>query len=522
MALAVLVPQLNPALPGLTWVAQFNLGTGVCAVDHGPLVTVEPGAEPRWVCAGIWDGNYPDGNFHRAEHVFGSGIRAEGDEVHFVPASTTIDRLFWLRQADQVVVSNSLVTLLARVGARLSPSGNHRQWGEGICLGWRSYPTDVPVFGNTIELVRQHLYESLVIGPHGVRTVDRATPRSFDGYHDYLEALDGVLTRLWANANHPARPYTTRAVSTASRGYDSPAVTALVTKVTSVDCYSSAWSNTRIPRLVRKFMDTDVANDDGTPIAAHLGARPVRLSNDFVGLPAEFERWLWASADVSPELVFWELFADAEAAGGVTVWFAGTNGDGLWESLPEAQVLGGSLYRGAPSGVSLAEARVRFGVIDCSVPYLFARNVDSILDITRSPEMSDWRLGNDYDRPIPRRILEERGIPREWFGYGKKMVAGDLDAPQGAELRDEFYAASSWAPPTVSACRAVNLGIYGATRAYALARARGKRGDMLIQPLLSKSVLSDVVPKLGSRRATFVYCANTLADELAEALRPAP
>src|SRR2546427_8786426 len=33
-----------------------------------------------------------------------------------------------------------------------------------------------------------------------------------------------------------------------------------------------------------------------------------------------------------------------------------------------------------------------------------------------------WRLGSDYDRPIPRRILEEAGIPRRLFGNRKKAV----------------------------------------------------------------------------------------------------
>ena len=34
-----------------------------------------------------------------------------------------------------------------------------------------------------------------------------------------------------------------------------------------------------------------------------------------------------------------------------------------------------------------------------------------------SDEMAPWSLGNDYDRPIPRRIVEEAGIPRALFGH---------------------------------------------------------------------------------------------------------
>lgn len=37
--------------------------------------------------------------------------------------------------------------------------------------------------------------------------------------------------------------------------------------------------------------------------------------------------------------------------------------------------------------------------------------------------MKKWSLLNDYDRPIPRRVVEECGIPREAFGM-KKQGAG--------------------------------------------------------------------------------------------------
>ena len=36
--------------------------------------------------------------------------------------------------------------------------------------------------------------------------------------------------------------------------------------------------------------------------------------------------------------------------------------------------------------------------------------------ISRSPEMGPWVVGHSYDKPIPRRILEEAGVPRGMFG----------------------------------------------------------------------------------------------------------
>ena len=40
--------------------------------------------------------------------------------------------------------------------------------------------------------------------------------------------------------------------------------------------------------------------------------------------------------------------------------------------------------------------------------------------------MGDWRVGGDYDRPIPRRIVESAGVPRDYFGM-RKMGGGPPD-----------------------------------------------------------------------------------------------
>ena len=37
--------------------------------------------------------------------------------------------------------------------------------------------------------------------------------------------------------------------------------------------------------------------------------------------------------------------------------------------------------------------------------------------------MEPWRVHTNYDRPIPRRIAEEAGVPRELFGNKKRAAA---------------------------------------------------------------------------------------------------
>src|SRR5256885_14647812 len=51
-----------------------------------------------------------------------------------------------------------------------------------------------------------------------------------------------------------------------------------------------------------------------------------------------------------------------------------------------------------------------------------------------------WRRGGTYDRPIPRRILEEAGIPPRLFGGRKKAIVRTYSYPMNPALRRAFFA----------------------------------------------------------------------------------
>lgn len=61
-----------------------------------------------------------------------------------------------------------------------------------------------------------------------------------------------------------------------------------------------------------------------------------------------------------------------------------------------------------------------------------------IYRITMSEEMAHGRLGNDYDKPIARRIEEEVGkVPGEAF---KKAVATEFTVSVDPTLRERYFA----------------------------------------------------------------------------------
>jgi hypothetical protein len=90
----------------------------------------------------------------------------------------------------------------------------------------------------------------------------------------------------------------------------------------------------------------------------------------------------------------------------------------------------------------MAELRLVIGFIHLPLPYIGARRKEDIVKITESPDMDPWRLGNTYDRPIPRRIAEEAGISRHAFGHfkmGSVVIFSMPAVPYGKALRKEFF-----------------------------------------------------------------------------------
>jgi len=72
------------------------------------------------------------------------------------------------------------------------------------------------------------------------------------------------------------------------------------------------------------------------------------------------------------------------------------------------------------SGHGIGEYRLRAGFLHLPLCYAGARHGLAIYRITHLAEMAPWKLGRGkYDRPIPRRIAEEAGVPRNNFGHRK-------------------------------------------------------------------------------------------------------
>ncbi|MBP8139676.1 MAG: hypothetical protein KAX82_02810, partial [Burkholderiales bacterium] len=98
-------------LPPLAWCARARPGSPV-RVRHGlGVVTRDEG-----FVEGAWDGDFGVFDVDRAGTLAGSGARMRGDALVFAAPFHPLERLFVLRDAGGIRVSNSLAFLLTEAG----------------------------------------------------------------------------------------------------------------------------------------------------------------------------------------------------------------------------------------------------------------------------------------------------------------------------------------------------------------------------------------------------------------------
>ena len=108
----------------------------------------------------------------------------------------------------------------------------------------------------------------------------------------------------------------------------------------------------------------------------------------------------------------------------MTIWYTR-------DAITEVQLatFNDELIRWDQGGHGFKSVRLTSGMIQAAVPFIGARQRRNILNITTDASMDAYRLGGRYDRPIPRRIAEEAGIPREMFGQIKLAAIVHLPTP---------------------------------------------------------------------------------------------
>jgi len=220
--------------------------------------------------------------------------------------------------------------------------------------------------------------------------------------------MEGILR----NAADPARAHQRyRPLATLSQGYDSLALAVLVKRLGGTEAMTFRRQN---PRHAPK-------NDSGLDIGRYLGFDVTEYDAlQFRKLPGLPEAEFFACPDGSDVVL-----APVEAQLAGTVFITGRHGDCVF-SLHRSRILSDlRIATTALAGMTMNEFRLRVGFVQYVPLFMAAQHIYAIHAISTAPEMKPWSIGGLYDRPIARRIVEEAGIPRDWFGRRKMASAHD-------------------------------------------------------------------------------------------------
>lgn len=404
--------ETRPSLPRLAWLATLQ--------GSEWSVLVGEGVEQRsgGFFEGVWEGGFPEFRPDRARSVFGSGAVVRRGGVVFVPPTHPNEPVFVLidEGESRAVVSNSLPFVLEAAG--LDPH-------EGFAAA-------------TLSVIKQHVFEHFNWGVDRSRTLVNsdgrfsfhvvsyfpfeitdalrlrrrwtAARREFRTFAQYRDLLHRTARRLMANATAPERAVSLAPLVAVSRGYDSVATAAVVA---AEGCRRAVTIQANVQEL----------DDSGAAIAAGLGLdvveRPHVLGVDIVDLEVNTAAELmprgaefFATVGIGDMVAF--LPFEHELAD--SVFFTGIWGDGIWaRDTP--------VPSGYPAQVwfnkSVTEFRLRVGFAQIPFPVIGARFTPPARALSVDPSMQPFSIGGHYDRPLPRRLAEEAGVPREAFGQRK-------------------------------------------------------------------------------------------------------
>lgn len=383
--------------PKLSWFAKVAGDT--VNILHGCRVEYSD----DWIFEGAWAGEFREGDFDRDPPVIiGTGIRLRENTVSFVCSTGALDRLFYVDNKKELLVSNSLACLLSAANLRLDPAFPYSKTLLHYLKHHRCQPKVLP----TLEGAEIHFltYEKLVYSKDTLAEQPQAAEDAFTSFEEYEDFLRSRMLAIRANLQDEQRRFAVVPVATLSKGYDSGA-SAAIAKPLGI---CSALTIARVGKLRRDDSGEGIAQKLGIPIKSVIERRSAYQDYDLVlaglGLSGDLNMTLFDYRD------------------DLTLLVVGTAGDFVWQNAFQKTFNNSNhfLDRYDTTTCQLAEWRLHKGIFLANIPSIGATRVDCLKQINASPAMDPWRIGGDYDRPIPRRILEQHGVERNSFGSKKQ------------------------------------------------------------------------------------------------------
>lgn len=400
------VYDTNASIPAGAWCALIAENENDIHVEVGRAVE----CNDDFFVQGVWDGDFAAGSFADTHFSCCTGgnvkISKTGGAIFSAP-SHLLEAIYAIRKDAELYLSNSLAFVLERTGARLDR--NYQDYQLDMCSS--IFGIDRQIKSSPLEAgLRLDYYRCCNIeidSSLNVRSENRQSGFSFRGYADYFKAMQGVMERLFSNAADACRKCKFGSMSTISRGYDAVA--------------SSVLARMQGCRRVLTFNSPRPYEQDcGSEIARRAAFSDIieADANHYLSRTDYTEAECIASGDMGSAIVFAahkDIFRNS-------VIFMGVRGDSLWErqhgNVNDRQDFtdGNTLQQ---TDHSFVETCLAVNAVCVPVPMIGADRWPDIARISGSGEMKPYSVRDFYDRPIARRMAEDYGIPREWFGRAK-------------------------------------------------------------------------------------------------------
>lgn len=389
-------------------------GWAVCITRNDPQVLLFHGQRVETFAAffaeAVWNKPFDAESMNDATLFFGTGGMLQENGIIFKTSSDASAPLFSLHRRDRFFISNSIIHLMTLSDTGPSPeypfytydfirnsrAGNRQPQGRVKHTGKGS--------------LKIHFNTNICIGPdlvmHFFPYGRVSEPLDFSSLIDIYQSEIG---HVFLNGADGRRKHPYGQTILASSGYDSLMNAVVCAKLGCNDFIS-----------VIDSCGSDPNGDSARIPLGHIGKdvhevdRHAHLKRA-EALDAEFAL---ISTSNYPHLSGCEHLLKQRLLVG------GSQGDNIWDPEMSKDFSNWQHWnKWVLPGFASLEHRLRVGYIDLNPEVMFALHAKLVSQISRSDEMQPYTLSNNYDRPIPRRIIENVGIPRGSFALRKRATA---------------------------------------------------------------------------------------------------
>lgn len=386
------------SIPRLSWVAYIPLD-GETRAFIGDWVEAGEG----WILEGAWNGEFEALEIVESYSFMGSGIiEGASGTVAVAPCNTT-EGIYSLPDSTGSYVSNSIPLILKASNNELDLDYlDYEADALSVAKGLHRRVKQFPLKDN--KQLGVHYYCNLDFKPEP-RELTKTTPPEHSNYDEYQDFLVEQTRGVAENATDPARRVHYPPIVFASNGYDSAACAVLGR---TIGCDEAVVYETK----------HTFRSDSGAEIVASLGYSVIHEKNELDFLHTDSAELFLGTGELGTSIFFASAAEELEGK----LLISGAHGDKMWDK--DYIETGDRIVRSFYPDTARTEFRLATGYINYPPAFLTATIQQGVHRISNMAEMEPWTLNNDYDRPIPRRMVEESGVPREAFGMVKHGGAG--------------------------------------------------------------------------------------------------